>query len=263
MLTNAFGEKETMKLTTLIFKQTIFATSLSLLLNVAARAEAKLSLLKASSNTVAINLENTTPVAGLQFTVSGSSNLVLEALTKSGRTENSGWQIYQYQPNDSTINVVMLNTNLSNLPQGAGAIAQLSLKETSVQGATSRLTFSRVVVADERAQSMSVTLASVEWSSSVEQVGKTFTLEQNYPNPFNPTTTIRYRLEQPSQVRLSIFDITGREVMRVFDEYQFGGSYSVTWKGRDQSGHQLASGVYFAQLNVNGALATMRMTLAK
>lgn len=252
-----------MKLTNSIFTQALFVTSLSLLVTATARAESKLSLVKVASNIVSVNLENSMAVAGLQFTINGSSNLVLEGAKKSGRTDNSGWLLYQYQPNDSTINVVILNSNPINLPQGAGAIAQLSLKEISVQGATSRLTFSRVVVADERAQNMAVTLINLKWGSSVERVEKTFTLEQNYPNPFNPTTTIRYKLEQPGRVQLSIFDITGREVMRVIDEYQFGGSYSVTWNGKDEAGQQLASGIYFTRLDVNGALATTRMTLTK
>lgn len=252
-----------MKLTNSIFRQALFVTSLSLLVTATARAESKLSLVKINSNTISVNMENSMAVAGLQFTINGSSNLKLEGAKKSGRTDNTGWLLYQYQPNDSTINVLILPSNPINLPQGAGVIAQLSVKEISVQGASSRLTFSRVVVADERAQSMAVTLIHLEWGSSVGQVEKTFTLEQNYPNPFNPTTTIRYKLEQPGRVQLTIFDITGREVRRVIDEYQLDGSYSVTWNGKDEAGQQLASGVYFARLNVNGALATMRMTLTK
>jgi hypothetical protein len=159
---------------------------------------------------------------------------------------------------------VIINANTVDLPSGNGAIAEFSILEKGVTVDKSRITLSRVVAADPQAQKIPVSILNLEWSSTLAQVDeKTFQLEQNYPNPFNPSTTIRYKLEQPGQVRLSIFDITGREVMRVMDQYQVGGSYSVTWNGRDEAGQQLASGVYFARLNVNGAFSTMRMMLAK
>ena len=54
---------------------------------------------------------------------------------------------------------------------------------------------------------------------------KSFALGQNFPNPFNPSTILTYRLKVPAQVRLSIFDITGREVTRLVDQYQYVGEY--------------------------------------
>jgi hypothetical protein len=246
-----------------IVKKAFVVTSIAMLAAQTVLADATLSLVKAGANTVSINLDNPVSVAGLQFSINASSNLVLEPLRKDGRTQNGSWQIYQYQPNDSTINVVILNTNPTNLPAGMGAIAQFALSGNNAGFASgSRLTFSRVVIADEFAQRVPVSVVNLEWTTAGTQ-DKQFTLEQNYPNPFNPTTTIRYKLEQPGQVRLSIFDMTGREVMRVIDQYQVGGMYSVTWNGKDEAGQPLASGVYFANLNVNGKFTTVRMTLMK
>lgn len=245
----------------------LIATALfinAVVFSVAQAGSATLSLVKRGANSISVYMENTTPVAGLQFTVNASSNLVLETVVKSERTQSGSWQIHQNRLNDSTVNVLIINANLVDLPSGAGAIAEFAIQEKSVAAEKSRITLSRVVVADAQAQKIPVSVVNLEWSATLAQADeKTFQLEQNYPNPFNPSTTIRYRLEQPGQVRLSIFDITGREVMRVMDQYQVGGSYSVTWNGRDEAGQQLASGVYFAQLSVNGAFTTMRMTLAK
>lgn len=70
-----------------------------------------------------------------------------------------------------------------------------------------------------------------------------FHLYQNYPNPFNPTTTIRYGLPRSSAVRLSVYDILGREVTVLVDERKGAGSYEVKF---DASG--LASGVYFYRI---------------
>jgi predicted acyl esterase len=67
-----------------------------------------------------------------------------------------------------------------------------------------------------------------------------FSLEQNYPNPFNPSTVISYSLGSAEQVELKIYDILGREVRSLLNEFKPAGNYSVEFNA---SG--LASGVYF------------------
>ncbi len=75
-----------------------------------------------------------------------------------------------------------------------------------------------------------------------------FRLAQNYPNPFNPTTTIRFDLPQEQRVYLMIYDIMGREVVRLVDEVRPAGYHEMRWSGRDVGGRQVASGIYFARL---------------
>ena len=71
-----------------------------------------------------------------------------------------------------------------------------------------------------------------------------FTLRQNYPNPFNPSTTIKYVLPKSSEVRLSVFDMLGREVSVLVDERREAGVHGVEFDG---SG--LAGGVYVYRLS--------------
>ncbi len=80
------------------------------------------------------------------------------------------------------------------------------------------------------------------------EVPKTFILEQNYPNPFNPSTTITYELPQAEQVRITIYDLTGREVRQLVNENQAAGSYTVQWDGKNRNGQTVASGVYIYQM---------------
>ena len=61
--------------------------------------------------------------------------------------------------------------------------------------------------------------ADIPTHAGEEQHPAGFRLHQNYPNPFNPSTIIRFELENPSQVRLEIFDITGRRVALLNDEW--------------------------------------------
>ena len=102
----------------------------------------------------------------------------------------------------------------------------------------------------------------VPTASGVADQGATveaFELSQNYPNPFNPTTTIHYSLLNSDQVTLTVFDVLGREVRRVVDDFQTVGDYSVNFDGSD-----LESGVYFYKLQVGDQFSSMKkMVLMK
>jgi len=70
-----------------------------------------------------------------------------------------------------------------------------------------------------------------------------FRLGQNYPNPFNPTTAISYQLAAVSEVKLTVYDMLGREVAVLVNEKKGPGSYEVTFDGS-----HLASGMYFYRI---------------
>ncbi|MEW6702013.1 MAG: PQQ-binding-like beta-propeller repeat protein [Bacteroidota bacterium] len=86
-------------------------------------------------------------------------------------------------------------------------------------------------------------ISSVE--DNIEQLPSTFALSQNYPNPFNPETVISYQLSAFSKVSLKIYDILGREVATLVNEYQQPGIYNSQFSIRN---YQLSSGVYFYTL---------------
>jgi len=74
-----------------------------------------------------------------------------------------------------------------------------------------------------------------------------FHLEQNYPNPFNPTTTIGFALPRASAVKLTLFDILGREVAILVNDKLQPGEYKVVLDAKD-----LASGMYFYRIDAEG-----------
>jgi hypothetical protein len=91
-----------------------------------------------------------------------------------------------------------------------------------------------------------------------------FTLEQNYPNPFNPTTNIQYSLPQSASVSLIIYNMLGQKVATLIDgQSQTAGNYNYTWNGKDMSGNQLASGIYFYQLKTKDFSMTKKMMMIK
>lgn len=87
-----------------------------------------------------------------------------------------------------------------------------------------------------------------------------FRLDQNYPNPFNPSTTIKYQLPKASYVSLKIYDILGREVATLVDEYKQAGFYNSKFS---MNGSQTSSGIYFAQLRSENTVQTIKMLLLK
>ena len=88
-------------------------------------------------------------------------------------------------------------------------------------------------------------------------------LAQNYPNPFNPTTTIEFDLPRRSRVRLSIYNLLGREVARVVDRVLPPGYHRITWDGRSDSGERVSTGVYFYRIEAGACAQTRKMVLLK
>jgi len=87
---------------------------------------------------------------------------------------------------------------------------------------------------------------------------KEYALEQNYPNPFNPSTTISWQSPFGSHQTLKVYDVLGREVATLVNEWRDAGRYSITFDGS-----KLASGVYIYQLKVNDFVATKKLLMIK
>lgn len=85
-----------------------------------------------------------------------------------------------------------------------------------------------------------------------------FRLDQNYPNPFNPTTNIEFAINEPGQVSLKVYDLTGREVASLVNSRMSAGEHTVTFDASN-----LSSGVYVYILQTNNVRLTNRMTLIK
>jgi photosystem II stability/assembly factor-like uncharacterized protein len=86
-----------------------------------------------------------------------------------------------------------------------------------------------------------------------------YSLSQNYPNPFNPSTNIKYQLVNNKFVSLKVYDILGKEVATLMNEFQRAGTYVTQF-----SKNQLPSGVYFYSLYIDGVrIDTKKMILLK
>jgi hypothetical protein len=85
-----------------------------------------------------------------------------------------------------------------------------------------------------------------------------FELQQNYPNPFNSATTIKFSITENSSVRIKIYDITGKEISTLINQYLSEGIYTIKYDAEN-----LPSGIYFYSLEAGGMKTTKKMILSR
>lgn len=96
--------------------------------------------------------------------------------------------------------------------------------------------------------------------SSEKNISSDYFISQNYPNPFNPSTTIGYQLSTPGFVTLKVYDVLGREVATLIDEYKQAGNHNC--KLKIENG-ELPSGIYFYRLQSGSFTETKKLILMK
>jgi len=90
-----------------------------------------------------------------------------------------------------------------------------------------------------------------------------FILTQNYPNPFNSSTVIQFALPSTGPVELAIFNTTGQQIATLIDATWNAGAYAVHWDGRDDSGRELASGLYLYRLRTSSHMEARKLLLLR
>jgi mannose/cellobiose epimerase-like protein (N-acyl-D-glucosamine 2-epimerase family) len=106
-----------------------------------------------------------------------------------------------------------------------------------------------------------VTYAPIQSATAVALQGAVpveFMLRQNYPNPFNPNTTITFTVPQRRHVSLIVYDVLGKEVAMLVNEYREAGEHAVRF-----TAHNLSSGIYFYRMESDGYVQTKKLILMK
>lgn len=101
-------------------------------------------------------------------------------------------------------------------------------------------------------------LVTTSIEEKFENIPNEYDLMQNYPNPFNPTTTIKYSIPNSVMVKLIIYDLLGREVKTLVNDFQQSGEHSIQFDGGT-----LSSGVYFYSLKAGDFTQTKKLVLMK
>jgi hypothetical protein len=83
------------------------------------------------------------------------------------------------------------------------------------------------------------------------------------PNPFNPQTSLAFAVEWAQRIRVDVYDLAGRHVVRLADRTYQAGDHAVAWDGRDAAGHGAATGSYFLRVQGERMTLTRKVTLLK
>jgi hypothetical protein len=157
---------------------------------------------------------------------------------------------------------------------GATVVSGLAMPGIADSTGLSVMTDAFNLTAGSHAINLAVNQVNVDYIQLIQKViissvnkrdgqANDFVLMQNYPNPFNPTTTIRYELASIGKIKLSVYDVLGREIKVLLDVRQAAGSYSVVWDGRDQHGRPVGSGVYLIKMVTDNNRSVKKMLLVK
>ncbi|MBI2505666.1 MAG: T9SS type A sorting domain-containing protein [Candidatus Latescibacteria bacterium] len=138
---------------------------------------------------------------------------------------------------------------------GSGAVMEVLFRR---QGeGIGVLSLSQVQLNEEEVQVQEARL------QTVSPVPRELALYPNYPNPFNPRTVIGYGLPAGGEVEVSVYNLAGQRVRRLWVGWQGVGVHQVEWDGRDEEGRVLSSGVYVCRLAVGQRVLVRKMLLVK
>jgi len=107
-----------------------------------------------------------------------------------------------------------------------------------------------VLLASPRGDQVPVVYNAIEVDS--------FAIDSVYPNPFNPSTEINYYVERDGDMNISVYNIIGQKVAELFNGYQSIGSQKIIWDA-----HNLSSGIYYIQMDLNGQFENYKAVLLK
>jgi hypothetical protein len=190
------------------------------------------------------------PVYGIAFNVKyaggGTPSSRIVQLDTSGTMLSGGLMVSRISEEGADVGMTRIDRVGCT---GEGRLMDLVM-EVPV-GRESEIRFEICNVTGNDADGRSVSIAGVTYptvaTSVDDQVPLTFGLQQNYPNPFNPTTSLEFGVPSSSFVRVSVFDMLGREVATLVDGDRAPGRYLVHWNASTMS-----SGVYYYRMTAHG-----------
>ena len=195
-------------------------------------------------------------VAGVQLEFSYKPEQIQSIVPEL--TERTQEMTLFFSAKDGMLKVGILDLTGANLiPAGEGSLVKLNITGSDV----SSLEIQKAIMVNENATPFEVNILPKKEKQT--STPKEFELSQNIPNPFNPETQISYSLPEAAKVRLTVYNVLGRKVKKIVDDYQTAGPKTVHWDGKDESGSNVASGIYFYRLDAAGYTETKKMVLMK
>ena len=210
-----------------------------------------------TDSSIEVIYDTNADIAGFQFTVSG---LTLSDAS-GGAAEEAGFTV---SVGATTGIVIGFSFDGSVIPAGAGTLTTLSAYNPS---GNTEACMSDAIISDSNGDSFeNVTVgecADISMLDISDELPGEYSLSQNYPNPFNPTTNISFSIVESSDVSLKVYDLSGKEINELANNFYTPGTYNVMWDATDSYGNQVSSGIYIYQLKSKDGILSNSMILMR
>jgi hypothetical protein len=175
-------------------------------------------------------------------------------LNTFGGYENGAWLIRAEGTAGSTFDRITVTPESGTIQPGGSQTIQITFDATGL----SNNTYTGEVNITSNGGSITIPIDFIVGVDDLIEKPVSFELHQNYPNPFNPSTKINYSLPASSKVSLVVYDILGRKIKTLVNEFQNAGKYNV-----DFNAEHLSSGVYFYRLSAGRFSETRKLLLLR
>ena len=206
---------------------------------------------------VEVTYDSDSDIAGFQFTVSG---VTLDAAS-GGAAEDNGFTV---SVGAGTGIVIGFAFDGSVIPLGSGVLTNLSV--IGIDNETEAC-LSDAIISDPSGGSFTDIMvgdcADISMLDISDELPSEYSLSQNYPNPFNPTTNISFSIVDAGQVSLKVYDLSGKEINELSNNFYTPGTYNVKWDAKDSYGNQVSSGIYIYQLKTKDGILSNSMILMR
>jgi hypothetical protein len=224
-----------------------------------------------ATEAITISLDNILPISVFEMRlIDMPDGLIVTAVNPVGRFAGAGGDVLDNSGEDIEGNCYIYGYTVgSTIPIGSGPVLELSVQRKNYFGGHLGLFFGDVTARDESHNEVTVGATGYGMFSialgTIDNIAlpNGYTLYQNYPNPFNPVTVLQYDLPELSNVKLTIYDLAGRQVRNLVHETQAPGLKTIVWDARDDMGNKMGAGVYIYQLKTDNFIASKKMILVK
>jgi photosystem II stability/assembly factor-like uncharacterized protein len=205
-------------------------------------------------------IPNTNPPQITKFCYSGDPETSAGWTEYGGKIDNcnhqlTGEYVFPVTPGDRRF---LMSTGSENFTVNPGDTQRVVMSQLIARGSSNKNSVTLLKQLSDVAQKLCDSGFVIGVNQISTKVPGVFKLYQNYPNPFNPVTNIKYEVPLRSKVKLTIYDVNGREVAVLLDEVQNAGTYSADWDAGNFS-----SGVYFYVLKAGDYSESKKMVLIK
>ncbi len=208
----------------------------------------------------------TLPVELSSFTAQFVNNVPTLCWTTATETDNLGWNVYRAETDNFTQSI-KINPDMI---EGAGTSSQLTeysfqdeydiVANTTYWYWLESIDYSGLT---DIYGPVSLTIPE-EYNDNTPDIPKWYGLAQNYPNPFNPYTEIMFNLDKDCYGELSIYNVKGEKVITLFEGFiEKDRPVSIIWDGKDESGKESGSGIYFYRLKTDSEVHLKKMIMLK